>query len=92
MGASLWRRRKTAEHGILTLRFTTIKKFNTQPPAKKKKKILLTVFWDSKHVYATDYLEAGVDCKFCAIHRDLKHLRRHVLRSTIHRADNSVRR
>jgi len=53
------------------------KKFKTQPSAKK---LLLTVFWDAKHVYVMEYLEAGSTVNSARYIETLKHLRRRVCR------------
>ena len=54
-----------------------VKKFKTQPSAKK---ILLTLFWDARRVYVTDYLERGASVNSTQYIKTLKHLRHRVCR------------
>lgn len=53
------------------------RKFKRQLSAKK---VLLTAFWDAKHVYLAEYLEGGTTVNSSRYIETLKHLRRRVCR------------
>lgn len=44
------------------------------PPKKKKKTSPVTVFWDAKYMYVTEYLEAGMAVNSVQYTEMLKHL------------------
>ena len=67
--------KKTAEHGIPALWFTTIKTILNTTLCKRN---CSTVFWDSKHMCVNDYLEAGSTVISVWYIETWKHLRRRV--------------